>query len=344
MINYRTPLSQAAVAILFSTSTLGVHGEILELPGEENSVVGTMYQITTAYGETTPMLAQAHEIGYHELLWANPGVHSWMPGEGVHMHIPRQYILPGNIREGIVLNIAELRLYFYEWPEKGKAQVRSYPISIGRIDWATPLGQTKVIDRLENPNWYPPASVRLEHLQRGDELPRIVGPGPDNPLGRYALMLDAPGYFIHGTNREEGIGMRVTHGCIRMRSRDIAELIFKVDVGTPVHIVSMPIKVGLMDGVVYLEVHAKPLEEFPVAVAEPVMSEADIMAPLAALQEQLPVGDYVIYWDQVMEVVRRKRGVPEAIGWSQAMAPAPPDRPELLWRVEPPAQASVPEA
>ena len=333
------------MAVLLGISALPVRGEILELPKEGNSVVGAMYQITTAYGETTPVLAQAHEVGYHELLWANPNVHSWMPGEGAQLRIPRQYILPGDAREGIVLNIAELRLYFYDQPEDGPAQVRSYPVSIGRIDWVTPLGQTKIVDRLENPNWYPPASVRLEHQQRGDELPRIVGPGPDNPLGQYALMLETPGYFIHGTNREEGIGMRVTHGCIRMRSQDILELIYKVNVGTPVQILSMPIKVGILDGVVYLEVHTKPLEEFPVAVAEPVMSEADISAPLAALEEQLPAGDYVIYWDRVMEVARRKHGVPEAIGWSQTVSPAPPDQPELLWRVEaPPAPEPEPEA
>jgi len=319
----------------------GVRAEILPLPKPGDSVVGSVYQVKTTYGETAPMLARIHGVGYHELLWANPDVHSWMPGEGAQILIPRQYVLPGKIREGIVLNIAEFRLYYYEQSEDGRAQVRSYPVSIGRIDWLTPLGKTQVVDRLENPTWYPPASVRLEHEARGDKLSKIVGPGPDNPLGKYALMLETPGYFIHGTNREEGIGMRVTHGCIRLRSRDIAELIFRISIGTPVEIVSIPIKVGLLDGVVYMEAHEKPLEEFPVRVGEPMLTEVDLAAPLAAMEAQLPPGDYVIYWEQVMEVVRLKRGVPVVVGWNREIGEPPTGRPELQWRVEPPESSET---
>ena len=312
--------------------------EILELPEDGDSVLGTSYDITTRYGETTLMLAQMHQIGYHELLSANPEAHTWMPGEGARVRIPRQYILPGKTRTGLVLNLAELRLYYFDANPEGKPQVRTYPISAGRVDWVTPIGVTHVSDRLENPNWYPPESVILEHEARGEELSRIVPPGDDNPLGRYALMLESDGYFIHGTNREQGIGMRVTHGCIRLRSNDIAELIYRVPVGTPVEIMSMPIKVGLLDGTVYMEAHAKPLEEFPMPEKNPVLEEADILHPMLALEEQLPEGEYVIDWEQVMEVARQRLGMPTVVGWDHRMdATVLGGRPERLWTLERPA-------
>ncbi len=312
------------------------HAELLELPMSGDSVVGASYSITTRYGETVPDLADAHQVGFHEMLWANPNIHPWMPGESVQVRIPRQYILPGTRRQGIVLNLAELRLYYYEAGEDGATRVRTYPVSAGRIDWVTPLGATEVIDRLEHPNWYPPESVRVEHRAMGEELPRVVPPGPDNPLGRYALMLGMEGYFIHGTNRNEGIGMRVTHGCIRLRPADIAELIYRVPLGTPVQIVSMPIKVGLLGGIVYMEAHARPLEEFPMAEKNPEFEGFELMAPVAALEAQLQPGDYVIFWDQVMEVARWQAGVPTAVGWREDFAPPPGHRPELRWRLRKP--------
>lgn len=312
--------------------------EVLELPAPGEAVVGAAYSITTRYGETIPDLAEMHQVGFHELLWANPSIHPWMPGEGVQVRIPRQYILPGARREGLVLNLPELRLYFFE-AGGGATRVRTYPISAGRIDWVTPLGATEVVDRLEHPNWYPPESVRVEHRARGEELPRVVPPGPENPLGRYALMLGMEGYFIHGTNRNEGIGMRVTHGCIRLRPADIAELVYRVPLGTPVQILSMPIKVGLLGGVVYMEAHAQPLEEFPMAEKHPELEVSELLAPLEALEAQLQPGDYVMFWDQVLDVARRQAGVPVAVGWRADFAPPPSDRPELRWRLRKPEEA-----
>ena len=325
----------------FALSLPTASAELLDLPRNGDSVLGASYNITTRYGETTPMLAQMHQIGYHELLSANPDVHTWMPGEGAQVHIPRQYILPGKARTGLVLNLAELRLYYFDVDPDGKPQVRTYPISAGRVDWVTPIGMTRVLDRLENPNWYPPKSVILEHEALGEELPNVVPPGEGNPLGRYALMLDADGYFIHGTNREQGIGMRVTHGCIRLRSNDIAELIHRVPIDTPVEIISMPIKVGLLDGIVYMEAHAKPLEEFPMPEKNPMFEETDVLQPTLALEEQLPAGNYVIYWERVMEAARQRLGVPVAVGWDHEVQMAAPEgRPELLWKLDKPDDSS----
>ena len=341
MLN-RPLVRNCLTAAAFVLPLASAQAELLDMPTGEESVLGTSYDIETRYGETTLMLAQMHQIGYHELLSANPDAHTWMPGEGARVHIPKRYILPGQVREGIVVNLAELRLYYFEKRGNGRTRVHTYPISAGRVDWVTPLGLTKVVDRLENPTWYPPKSVIQEHLEMGEELPNVVPPGKDNPLGRFALMLDVDGYFIHGTNREQGIGMRVTHGCIRMRSDDIAKLIHRVPIDAPVRILSTPIKVGLQDGLVYMEAHPRPLEEFPMPVKKPVLTETDISRPFAILKEQLPVGDYVIYWEQVVEVSRRRLGIPVIIGWDRDVLPfTPHGQPELLWHLEKPPIESV---
>ena len=332
MLSRRRFPSWAPLALLPAAGLL--QAEVVELPAPGDAVVGAAYETASRDGETTPMLARKNQVGFHELLWANPTVHTWMPGEGVRLRIPRQYILPGSRREGIVLNLAEMRLYFYEPGADGAppARLRTYPVSIGRLDWVTPIGLTRVVDRIENPTWYPPRSVRLEHEAQGDELPRAVPPGPDNPLGSYALMLAADGYFIHGTNREDGIGMRVTHGCVRLRERDIAELIHRVEIGTPVEIMSMPVKAGLRGGAVYLEVHPPPVSDLPMPDPAPALDGPAIERAITALERQLPAGEYVIFWERVLEAARRARGLPVAVGWDRRAAPAPAERPELLWR------------
>jgi L,D-transpeptidase ErfK/SrfK len=154
-----------------------------------------------------------------------------------------------------------MRLYYFPPPEPGiPPAVQTYPVSIGRMDWATPLGETKLVRKDRDPAWYPPESIREEHAAQGDPLPRVVPPGPDNPLGKYALRLEIPGYLIHGTNKAFGVGMRVSHGCIRMLPEDIAELFARIPVGTPVRIINQPVKAGWYGGDLYLEVHP-PLEE-----------------------------------------------------------------------------------
>jgi L,D-transpeptidase ErfK/SrfK len=176
---------------------------------------------------------------------ANPDTSLWVPGEGTEVTIPGQFILPDEERAGIVINVAELRLYYY--PEVGDGEtprVETYPIGIGRDAYNTPLGITETTMRLENPAWYPPESIRREAAERGDPAPAVVPPGADNPLGRYAILLDIPGYLIHGTNQPDGIGMRASRGCIRMHPDDIESVFWRVPVGTQVNIIDSPIKVG----------------------------------------------------------------------------------------------------
>lgn len=212
---------------------------------EEGNMVGQVYTVTASNEDTLLDIARAHNVGYEEIRMANPDVSIWIPGEGTEVTIPGQFILPDEPRTGIVINVAELRLYYYPKVSDGEApRVETYPIGIGSDAYNTPLGITKTTMRLENPAWYPPASIRREAAERGDPPPAVVPPGPDNPLGQYAILLDIPGYLIHGTNQPDGIGMRASRGCIRMHSEDIESVFWRVPVGTQVNIIDAPIKVG----------------------------------------------------------------------------------------------------
>jgi L,D-transpeptidase ErfK/SrfK len=204
-----------------------------------------------------------------------------------------------------VLNLPEFRLYYYNVPRPGQSgQVSTYPVSIGDVDWRTPLGLTRVVSKVKNPTWYPPAAIRAEHARDGELLPAVVAPGADNPLGEFALYLAVPGYLIHGTNKPYGIGMRVTHGCVRLYPEHIARLYRELPVGTPVHIVDQPVKAGWHDGVLYLEVHP-PLEENP--------SRSGIAAAVRAVIAATERRGASVSWDAVARAVRERRGVPVAI-------------------------------
>ncbi len=217
---------------------------------EEGNVIGETYTVTVEDHDDTLMdIAREHAIGYEEIISANPDVSIWIPGEGTEVTIPAQRILPDAERTGVVINIAELRLYYYPEVSEGETpRVETYPIGIGREGFDTPLGVTKTTMRLEDPAWYPPRSVREEAAERGDPPPTVVPPGPDNPLGRHAVLLDIPGYLIHGTNEPDGIGMRASRGCIRMFPEDVESVFDNVPVGTRVNIIDQPIKVGWHEG------------------------------------------------------------------------------------------------
>ena len=224
-------------------------------------VVGQVQIVRARYEDTFVDFARAYGLGYDELVAANPDVDPWLPGKGTLIVLPTQYVLPAAPRQGIVLNVASKRLFYYPPAVDGELPVVvTFPTGIGRTGWATPTGDTSVVARIPDPIWFPPQSVREEHLAAGDPLPRRVPPGPDNPLGRYAISLGIPGYLIHGTNKPAGVGMRVSHGCVRLYPEDIEYLFGKVSIGTPVRIVNQPYLFGWLDARLYFEAHA-PLDE-----------------------------------------------------------------------------------
>ncbi|MBM0107842.1 L,D-transpeptidase family protein [Steroidobacter sp. S1-65] len=227
-------------------------------------MVGNDFVITAQHADTLLDIARRHGIGFEEIQKANPGVDLWLPGEGTSVVIPGRHILPSVPREGIVVNLPENRLYYYPKKRKGQARmVITHPVSVGGTGRETPIGQTTVIAKAERPSWYPTESIRREHAQRGEPLPRVVPPGPDNPLGEFTMRLglDDHTYLIHGTNNPVAIGMPVTHGCIRMYPEAVAALFRMVPVGTKVTLIDEPVKVGRIDGEVLIEVHSNNGED-----------------------------------------------------------------------------------
>jgi L,D-transpeptidase ErfK/SrfK len=226
------------------------------LESEAQSVVGAPQIVYASAENTLSDLAREYGLGYDEIVAANPGVDPWLPGDRTPVLLPTQYVIPDVPREGIVLNIASKRLFFFPDAVDGQPQnVMTYPIGVGRVGWETPLGTTVVVSKAMNPHWYVPASVRREHAEMGNPLASVVPPGPDNPLGAYVLKLDMPGYLIHGTNQPYGVGMRVSHGCVRLYPENIELLFSMVEPGVPVRIINEPFLLGRRNGELYFEAH-----------------------------------------------------------------------------------------
>jgi L,D-transpeptidase ErfK/SrfK len=274
------------------------------LPQEGTDIVGSL-QIATARDEDTLAdIARRYDLGYEEIVAANPGVDPWLPGKGTPVVLPTQFVLPGGTREGLVLNLASMRLFYFPPPARGEpAEVVTHPIGIGREGWQTPQGTAHITQKIANPAWTVPDSVRREHAELGDPLPPIVPPGPDNPLGDFAMRLSIPSYLIHGTNKPFGVGLRVSHGCVRLYPEDIARLFNEVPVGTPVRIINEPYLAGWRDGKLYLEAH-QPL-------AEDTRHRNGSLKPLKqAVMTKTPRLPVEIDWEKAGTIAREARGIP----------------------------------
>jgi L,D-transpeptidase ErfK/SrfK len=299
-----------ALVLIASVCGSQSQAETLILPPVDVDLIGNI-RITRAQQDDTLLdVARRFDIGQDEIVLANPDVDRWLPREGTQVVIPSRYILPPVERSGIVLNIPEMRLYYFPPAAANKqALVQTYPVSIGRMDWATPIGLTKIQSKSENPSWRPPKSIREEAEASGEPLPEIIPAGPDNPLGSYALRLARPGYLIHGTNKPFGVGMQVTHGCVRMYPEDIEKFFPEVPVGTAVQIVDQPIKLGWLFDTLFIEVHP-PLEE---KQQEPgVLLENAIDLIDAAMQQQPLVLDS----QALKQALEKQNGMPIAVGKS----------------------------
>ena len=245
------------VFIFLLLSHVSAWSSVYNLPKDPNeSVIGQSPETpfyTKANDEDTLLdVARRYNIGQNEIILVNHDVDRWLPGTKASILIPTSRVLPDTPRKGLTLNLPEYRLYYFSSDNK---TVITHPVSIGRQDWNTPLGQTKIVTKKADPTWTPPASIKKEHADKGEPLPDVVPAGPDNPLGLFALRLGIPGYLIHGTNKPYGVGMRVSHGCVRMYPEDIEKLFPEVKVGMPVNIVNQPVKVGWLDKKIYIEVH-----------------------------------------------------------------------------------------
>jgi L,D-transpeptidase ErfK/SrfK len=243
----RSVLSGAFVALvaLACATPRPASRRLLEEPPPSADLVGRLRFHDVRAADTLVDVAPALGVGYVELLAANPGVDPWLPPDGARLVVPSARLLPSGRREGIVVNLGDLRLYYFE----AGRHPRSWPIGVARNGYATPLGVTAVRDKREKPTWLPGPSARR------DGYPARVVPGPDNPLGEHALYLGWHAYLIHGTNDPRGVGRHTSRGCIRLYADDIAELYALVAPGTPVRVVDEPVKLGWIGGELYLEVN-----------------------------------------------------------------------------------------
>jgi L,D-transpeptidase ErfK/SrfK len=319
-------LAAALCAALLTFAAAIAHATTYTLAKSDDSVVGEDLTIETVYEDTLYDLAAKYSLGSEELIRVNPGVDPWLPGAGKMLTVPGRHILPPGPREGIVVNLPEHRLYYYPKPAKrgDPIQVITYPVSIGKMDWHSPLGLTHVIQKQKDPTWFPTESVRKEHEANGDPLPAHVPPGPDNPLGRYAMRLAVGNgtYLIHGTNNPIAVGLAVTHGCIRMYPDDVAALFPLIPVGTPVRLINEPVKVAWVDGELLLEAHP------------PVDAQGQSFEPNLEQFSQLlqgAVGDttVAIHWDYAREVLQKADGVIATVGLEADNPDAPGATPSV---------------
>lgn len=252
MMVRRMKLLCSLVMMLASHSALAVS---YALPPEGSRLVGSPMKINVPERNTQPLetFAAQYGQGLSNMLEANPGVDVYLPKSGSSLIIPQQLILPATVRSGIVINVAEMRLYYY--PPEGTT-VEVLPIGIGQAGRETPRNWVTAVERKqEGPTWVPTANTRREYAKEGKTLPAMVPAGPDNPMGLYAIYIGRL-YAIHGTNANFGIGLRVSQGCIRLRNDDIKYLFDNVPVGTRVQIIDQPVKYTTEpDGSRWLEVH-----------------------------------------------------------------------------------------
>jgi L,D-transpeptidase ErfK/SrfK len=320
--NARIARRAQGLALLLSAAALAwpAHANQYVLPAGED-VVGEVRRVLARREDTLSDLARRYGAGYEEIVLANPKVDPWLPGDATTVVIPNRFVLPRAPRDGLVLNVAELRLYHFLRARPGEArQVVTYPVSVGRVDWRTPLGTTRVVRKVTDPAWNPPESIKREHAREGDILPDQVPPGPDNPLGQHALFLGVSGYLLHGTNKPFGIGMRVTHGCVRLYPEDIETLYHQVPIGTPVHLVDQPYKAGWSDGALYFEAHP-PFGDEPEGEVGHLTEMVQVV--MDALRDD---PDYPVDWKRAEAEVLNPSGMPVAIGprRGERSAGAPP--------------------
>lgn len=289
--------------MLLSTTTLAGASAV-----KHDDMLGAVKHYRTSHEDTLLDLARENDLGYVEIVAANPGVDPWLPGEGTNIILPTGHLLPDVPRKGVVINLGEQRLYYFPKPN---AEPSSFPIGVGQAGWDTPLGATTVVRKMENPPWYPPESIREEH----PELPTYVPPGPNNPLGSRALYFGWPGYLVHGTNMPWGIGRRVSHGCIRLYPENIEELYDLVDIGTPVRIIAQYIKVGWHNGDLYLEAHPEPAQVDEIErdghfVTPPKQANGDVYYKI---RERAGNSLKRVDWSVVRDALSERTGLPVRI-------------------------------
>jgi len=304
----------ATALMLPSTGRIAAQSKASKPTVAYPDMVGRLRYYTAKTEDTLLDLARENKLGYVEMVAANPGVDPWLPGAGTEINLPTAHLLPKGPRRGLLLNLVDQRLYYF--PPGGKP-IETYPIGTGQEAWGTPHGTTEIARKMENPTWYVPKSIQKDD----PTLPAVIGPGPDNPLGRHALYLGWKAYLIHGTNNPWGVGRRVSHGCVRMYPEDIESLFPRLPVGTPVTVVSQEAKIGWYRGDLLLEVHPNLKQN---AELEETGKLTPASVPELAYRVSLAAGDQVgrINWPMVKKAVAERRGIPVPILYDKDDGPS----------------------
>lgn len=304
-------MTRSLLTLTLSTllATTATHLSAREFPwSSQSDIIGEQRVVTAKYEDTLSDIGESNNIGYNEIVHANPEIDSWLPGEGSRVVIPSEYILP-SIREGIVINLREFRLYYF--PKNG-GKVITYPVGVGAEETPSPVIETQVKLKIEKPSWYPPQSIRDAYLkENGKEMDWMFPPGPDNPLGPYAIQLDIPGYFLHGTNKAFGIGTKVSHGCIRLYNQDISELVYQVPKKTPVRFIKEPIKLGMKGDELFVELHPDKSDN----ISNKKMVQLIIHKVIQLEKQRGPI-DLDIY--AIENAIEKPLGIPQRIGLRKA--------------------------
>jgi len=264
-----------------------------------DDLIGRLAFIRLEKGDTLPDIARHFSLGIDAIRAANPGVDVWVPVTGERILLPLSFILPDAPRKGIVINLAAMRLFHFKGDSKPLA-VSTYPIGVGTVERPSPMGQMFVARKATRPTWHVPASIAEDHRKKGDPLPAKVLPGPQNPLGEYALYLSKATYLIHGTNKPASIGLRATNGCIRLYPEDVKKLYENTPIKTPVCIVNQPYLLGQWNGVVYMEVHAPP-EDLEAVKFDKIYTK---------LRNMEKESGRALDWSKVKKTLAEARGIP----------------------------------
>lgn len=298
------------------------------LPTDGSSVVGGIQVVTIANADTTLLdVARHYDLGYQEITVANPAVGPWVPKLGSRVVVPTEFILPPGPWEGIVVNIPQRRLFYFPTPPAGQpAVVMTFPISIARAGWSTPLGRTRIVAKHRDPSWFVPKNIQEEHRAEGEpRFPTYFPPGPDNPMGMLALQTGFAEIFIHGTNKPWGVGMRTSHGCMHLYPEDAAKLFDIVPVGTPVRIIDEPVTIGARGGTLYLSA-TEALAEYPRDYPEATRAVA---AYIAFTQTPGHAAFAELDWPRLQAAVAARRILPVPVsrgapGVDEEIAAVPP--------------------
>ena len=292
-----------------------------EIDPENDDVIGVVQVVVSDHEDTLSDIARRFNVGYEEIVRANPGVDPWLPGAGREIIVPSQFILPNAPREGVVINSAAMRLFYFPKRKPGEQQVvYTHPIGIGKVGWKTPEGSTKVTRKTKDPTWRPGPGVRAEHKENGEILPAVVPPGPDNPLGTRAMYLGWPQYLIHGTNKPYGVGLRSSHGCIRLYPEDVESIYEMILPGEKVTVVNQPFVFGWHEEQLYLQAY-DVLEDDP-RDWQKAQKKLISRSFAARIQQQLKSRAEAVNWEAISRLAHDPRGIPVSVSAPDATVDA----------------------